>query len=76
MNKRGLYLGLALVALLSCALGVYLAGRPARENARLRQRVLHEHQRTRALRGHLDTLQDELARPAPPAQPAPRTYTL
>ncbi len=73
-NSRRLLLGLGL-AVLGCALGVYLAGRPARENARLRQQLLHQRERTRALHGHLDTLQAELARPAP-TTPAPRTYSL
>lgn len=74
-TSRRLYFGLGLAALLGCVLGGYLAGRPARENAALRQQLLHQQHQTRALRGHLDTLQSQLARPAPTV-PAPHTYAL
>lgn len=67
---------LVLGLVLSCGLVVALAWGPLRdrrENARLKAELRYEHQRLRALRGLVDTLQAPARRPAPAP---PQTFTI
>jgi hypothetical protein len=57
-----------ILQVLSCGVALALAWGPLqerRENARLRNELLHEQKRVRVLRGLVDTLEAPARRPAP-----------